>query len=98
MKRRTFLTTSTLAAAGLVFAYKVNQRESRLTDTARVSDRLEADFQKLLGWLKTNGWTDYLNEKLNVNMELPQPERNRELVKQLDKTKLASLRSDISGG
>lgn len=47
----------------------------------------------MLRWLKENGWTEYLSRYLNVNFDLQGEALKAELVKELDKEKLAVLRS-----
>jgi hypothetical protein len=89
---------SALGYAGIKKWYRDEQRPLQISGLADVSSKLEADFQQLLQWLRSNGWTAHLQQALGVNLELNGEDLKKELIKELDSSKLAALRQNESSG
>ncbi len=106
MNRREFLKTTVFATAGSAAVYAFGRDnfdflpadEVKLADLAKLSNQLEADFGQLLQWLKTNGWTAYLSQALGVDFNGEGDALKTELIKKLDKTQLAILRTKEGAG
>lgn len=109
MQRRDFVKKSSILTLGLSLGsalgygtikkwYHDEKRPLHVSNLADVSDKLEAGFQQLLQWLRSNGWTDHLKHSLGVNLELSGEELKKELIKELDSNKLAALRQHESSG
>src|SRR5215210_4416877 len=104
MKRREFLVTTALAAVGSSFAFGrkgINWLEfgkKNPDGVAKISHRLEGEFSQLIQWLKENGWTAYITQALDVNFSQENDALRIELTKELDKSKLAALRSKQNAG
>jgi hypothetical protein len=100
MRRRQFLKAASLATAGSAFSFAFGRSALNLLELqggkpntyGSVSKALESDFRELLQWLKENGWTEYLSKMLGVDFSLQGERLKAELVKELDKAKLAELR------
>lgn len=106
MNRREFLKTTVFATAGTtaVFAFGRDNfnflpaDDVKLADLAKLSARLETDFGQLLQWLKTNGWTAYLSQELGVDLNGEGEALKAELIKELAKDKLVTLRTKEGAG
>ncbi|MEO7310965.1 MAG: hypothetical protein ABIX01_11255 [Chitinophagaceae bacterium] len=106
MNRRNFLTATTLATLGssLSFAFGrerfdfFSSNDIEIAHLATVSQQLESDFQQLLQWMDTNGWSNYLSQTLDVDLKLQGDALKAHLVKVLDREKLQTLRSNEASG
>ena|ERR1044071_3748332 len=50
----------------------------------KVSGALQKKFDTLLQWLKEKGWSGYLSEIAGLQLDLPQDELMKELIRKLD--------------
>jgi hypothetical protein len=106
MKRRKFLVSAAMAAAGssLIFAFGKNNLDflqfenTTIHDLAKTSDRLQAEFNALANWLRDNGWAAYLEKNLGLDLRKNGESLSSVLVETLDPGKLQELRSNQRSG
>jgi len=92
------LSGSSLGFANVKKWYDDHHKSLIVDELADISQALEDDFAELLQWLTDNGWAEYLREKLGVNLELRGKDLKKELIKELDKNRLADLRHATGSG
>ena len=107
MQRRKFvksagILTLGLSAFSLGFAgirkFYDDEGPIKISDLAGISDALETEFQALLAWMRSNGWTVYLNSVLGVDLSLTGDALKKELIKELDADRLKTLRNNVHSG
>lgn len=108
MQRRDFVKNGAKLALGIGIGLNLgfntirdwydDEQAAGSADLATISPRLEADFKKLVIWLKENGWAAYLHDALGVNFDLKDAELKKELVKKLDNDRLTALRHNDKAG
>ncbi len=105
MQRREFVQKSSILALGLGLGFSSIKKwyhgegsPLSIYNLAKVSDKLQSDFRQLLEWMKANGWTGYLQQALGVNLELNGEDLKKELIKELNESKLSALRQNEQSG
>jgi len=89
MRRREFISKSalfTLLLGGLnplnVFGSGFNGSGEGMAPTAELSPALALKFKELLKWLHDNGWIDYLNKTLSLNIDASDADVDHYMQKQ----------------
>ncbi|HEX2682740.1 MAG TPA: hypothetical protein VHL77_02335, partial [Ferruginibacter sp.] len=109
MQRRDFVKKTSILTLGLGLGtalgyanikqwYRDEKKPLSVSGLANVSDNMESSFRELINWLRTNGWGAYLNQALGVNLDLDGEELKKELIKEIDRNKLAALRQNEALG
>ena len=108
MKRKEFLKLSAIAAtlgplsttfaSGRSRMNLISFLENNEQDLASVSTAVQQDFNALMQWLGSNGWSKYLQDSLGVNLSLTGDALRAELVKDLDATRLKNLMANAASG
>src|SRR5688500_12917138 len=106
MKRKEFLKLGAIAATlgPSIFSSSRSRMnllsflENNEKDIAQVSATMQQEFASLMQWLSKNGWINYLEDALGVNLSLTGDALKAELLKDLDKNRLQQLTINPASG
>lgn len=108
MKRKEFIKLGAIAATLGPLSSTFSIGKSRLnlfsflendeSMMAKVSTAVQQEFNTLVQWMNKNGWGAYFKDALGVDLTLSGEALQKELTKELDKTKLKPWMDNASSG
>nr|MDQ3016865.1 hypothetical protein [Bacteroidota bacterium] len=106
MKRKEFLRLGAIAASIGPLDSIFSTTKSRINlasildpqDLGKVSSAVQTDFTEVMMWMSKTGWLAYLSATFGVKLNGTGEALRTELLKEIDKSRLSKLTSDLTAG